>query len=594
MFPQFGIPAQDGDLVISYNGSSVVTIKNCHIVAAHYEVGSGGQVVSVDFVDERWTWANYSITGRYNYRLPNNWVDPNHEATPQTLATLCFQAMGVANFDVSQLPNDSRPDVNWDHANPAQELEKICSDLGCRVVPQRSTGAWIVQITGVGNNLPDNFPFTDAGAGIDPKQVPDYIKIVSGPVRYQVFLPLSAVARDFDGSWRPLNKLSYAPCQSDPTFQTFASAGFFIVGPIGDYQTLCKYPVVNPPVPATSLANVGTGFWGTDRITLADGTKISAHELASDSVFKGWRVDFTNQRGARQIGTKWAMPIPGITNGPVAVDQLILSHELVQSYTDYLGQQHRRPAFVCGEFFGKHADGDNNGNYPPGTRIDQQAPRSDTQMDDRSSFSLSLDPIDTNRSIITTSSPMMLSYPYTGAGVYDTWRPARLQLCCAVMVRDPNSWQPIRNEYLFQVGSGANKDFCRVVLKDDIQPYVIGNYPTGSVNFTSSTSNYAEVALQSQYYAQSIANEYTLTTSETRTYIGIFPIDMDGAIQQVSYSIDKGGSTTQASEGTEHSWVTPAWEERRQQVARQGIAEKVQYAQNETARRAALIGSYNT
>lgn len=578
VFPQYGLPDENGDIAISYNGQSILTLKNCHIDEAHYEIDGGGQIVGVTFLDERWTWKDASISGRYNFKLPNNWVDPNHEQTPQQLAILCFQALGVAVFDVSDLPNDTRPEVSWDSSNPAQELNKICGDLGCRITPIRSTGSWKICVTGAGADLP-NYPCQDFGQGIDPAETPDYIKIVSGPVRYQVFLPLVAVGRDTDLSWRLLKQLTYAPDR------TLFAAGFH------------KDPFDFGFMASVSYAPVQTGigsFKGTERVPLSDGTKVSAQELARDFIFKSWRVDFANQSGAVQNPSSgsWQMRIPGITanGGYATVEQIILSDELVQSYTDTLGTQHQRPSFVQGQFFGRMTDG-STPNYPAGTRIDKQAARSDTSMDERSSFSLSLDPIDTKRSIISTSGPMLF---YSNSAPVEVWTPAILQYCCAIHVRDPVTWQPARYEYLYQIGSGTNQNFCRVEIKDDIQPWIIGNYPTGSTAFTSFTSNIAEVQQQSLYYAQSIAREYQLVNSQTKTFIGIYSIDMDGAIQQVSYEIGKGGHSTKASRGTEHNIYTPSYEDRRQMSARQGIAGKVEYARNETARRQALIGSFNT
>ena len=571
VFPQYGLPDENGDIVVGYNGQTVLTFKNCHIDSAYYEQGSGGRIVSVRFLDERWAWKDRSISGRYNYRLPNNWVDPAHERTPRQLATLCFQALGVLAFDVSALPNDSRPEVSWDSSSPAQELEKLCNDLGCRVVPIRSDGSWRICVTGEGNSLPDG-AVEESGDGIDPAETPDYIKIVTGPIRYQVFLPLGAVGKDTDMSWKAIRDLSYAPNRN------MSSAGFY--KDPNEFRFLSSITYV----PAG-----GTGSYsGVTRVPLPDGTKVSAQELARDTVFKSWRLDFLRKTGAKQSGGNgaWYMRIPGVTKngGYVSLEQIILSDKLVDSYTDNLGTQHERPAFVCGSFFGKLEV-----SYPDGTRIDKQAERSGERQDERASFSLSLDPIDTNRSIISTSGPMLIITESD-----EKWIPANLQYCCAVHVRDPDTWQPVRYESLYQIGSGTNPAFCRVEIKDDIQPYVIGKYPTGSNAFTSFKTNFAEVESQCQYYAQSVAREYQLVTSSTKSYIGILQIDMDGAIQQVSYEIGKGGSTTRASRGTEHSWYTPAYEERRRQIARQGIDGKVAYAQSESARRQALIGRYNT
>ena len=144
-----------------------------------------------------------------------------------------------------------------------------------------------------------------------------------------------------------------------------------------------------------------------------------------------------------------------------------------------------------------------------------------------------------------------------------------------------------------QLGSGSDKDFAYTVIRDDIRPTVIvQSYFNGLPS--QYTTNYSEVVDQCQYYAQSLARKFQTVTSERATFIGLFPIDMDGAICQVTYSINKSGASTIASQGTEHSYITPDYEERRQMTARQGIAEKIQYVKYETARRNAYLGNVNT
>ena len=565
-----GLPAQDGDLVIFYNSQPVTTIRNVHIDAVDFEEGSGGFTATARFIDERWTWDKATISGKYNFPIPNNWIDPAHQQTPQQLAMLCFQALGVASFDVSRLPNDSRPETDWVSANPAQELEKICADLGCRVVPQRSSGSWVIWPTGVGNNLPDGYPYEMLGQGIDPKEVPDYIKIVSAPWRYQIFVPLLARAKGFDLSWQTLQNVAYSQNVTDVD-------GGFGAFPF-DLKALFSKSVQFPD---------GTINAGSVRWTTPDGTKISAVELANDSVFRCWSPDFSTQSGAKKQNGDWYLSFPGIPL-PVCVRQLILTDKLVQSYTDYLGVQHQRSSFIAGTFFGRLTDGASGLNYPAGTRIDKQWEQSKENMDERSSFSASFDPIDTTRSILTVSAPMVFQNP---SGSPYPFSSATLQYCCAVNVRDPNTWQPVRYEYLYQIGSGTNQNFCKTMIRDDIQPWTIQNTVRTGPPYTT---NLSQVQQQCLYYAQAAAREFITTLSGKRGYVGIFPVDMDGQIQQITYSIDGSGTTMRASQGTEHNWYTPNWDERRRQIARQNISERVAFNRYETQRREELKGHYNT
>lgn len=554
VYPQFGLPAAQGDIVLTYGGSRIV-FANMIVDAASFQRNSGGQIVSVRFLDERWRWSFGEISGRYNIRLPNNVVDPDHEKSPRELADLCFDAIGVANYDTSALPDDARPDVDWDHANPAQELAKICDDLGCRIVPQRSTGQWTIVVTGEGADLPDDLPCQDAGNGIDPKETPDFIKIVTAPKKFQVALRLAPIGKDLDMSWRPISDLSFAP---EPGV-TESAFGF---GREFDQMSNCS----------------------PQRIFQPDGTKISPQELALQSVFRAWRV-FDPQADS---GSGPPLMIFGYSNSPVGRKQLILSDELVQVWTDDRGAEHHRPAYIFGSYYGELAE---SVNYPAGTRIDYQGQVYKVDPEERASFSLSLDPADTDRSIVTTSKPMVFETADANGRACYTW--ATLFLTCAVQVRDADTWQAVRHEYLKQVGTGTDESFCLEVIKDDIQPWYITTYNAdGSPR--SLSHNQDEVDLQCRYYADALAKTFEIIQSSTRTYIGLFGIDLDGAIEQVSYRISKSGADTIASRGTEHDFDIPNYEERRQREGRRDIQKQIRFVQDKQSRLEKQRGTFNT
>lgn len=564
VFPQLGFPAQDGDLVLTYNGNTI-TLKDLHIDSVRYEVGGGGRIVEVRFVDSRWKWAHRSISGRYNFRLPDNRIDATHEKSPQELATLCFQALGESVIDVTGLPNDVRLEVDWNHANPARELDRLCHELGCRIVPVRSIGGWKIVVTGEGADLPD-FPAEDVGQGIDPQEIPDYIKIVTAPIRYQMKLPLGAVGKELDLSWKRLTDLSYAP------FPNLPSGGFG--------------------------ANDWREFRHIDshRYVLADGSTVCPQELARDGVFNCYRVEFAGQPGCSQNSQgEWGIAVP-TWSGIVTRKQIVISSSLIQTWTDASGVSHQRPAYVCGLFSGELIEGPLS-NYYDGTRIEKRSSDSSMMGDERPSFSLSLDPLDADRSILMFSPKMVRQIPpligTDGLIPYVLeWQEADLQFMSAFQIRDPQTWQPQRYEYVLQIGEGTDDTFAQTVIKDDIQPVVVVNYqgrtPAGF------SSNFNEVQAQCRSHAVALSRRYATTASQHRTYIGLYPIDLDGSICQVTYSISKRGASTIASQGTEHSWYTPDAELRRQQVAREGLTEKLDLVKYELSRRTDYSGNINT
>ena len=588
MYPQGDLPDPNGDLVFYYNGSEVVRFRNMHLDAMSYQRGSGGKVVTLRLLDERWTWADASITLRANIRLPSNYVDPNHEWTPQQLASACFDALGVGDYDVSALPNDARPDVDWDHANPAQELAKICDDLGCRIVPQRSTGGWVICVTGEGYDLPDNLPYNDAGNGIDPKETPDFIKIVSAPILYQYAVKLEPIGKELDQSWEVLSTLSYAPTEDATSAYGFA------------HESLNAFANINPT-----------------RARQPDGTLLSEQELALQTILRCWRIadafpygkthpapvtrlNPNRNNGPAQVPNQASIVVPGFPY-PVFRKQIVLSDKLVQSYTDVYGEEHKRPAFIFGSFWGNLAKMGQN--YSFGKRIDSQTTRSDQlDLEEQRSFSIAVDQNDSDKTIVTISAPMIrITNPDPPIEQEVIHGAAQLWLMTSVQVRDFNSWQPVRNEYFYQIGNGTNYNFCLEVVKNDIQPWYITTYPVLGLDSTGNdlipgdtADNYDTVLRQSLYYAQSIAQTFQAVQTSTRTYIGLFEIDMDGAIQQVTYRIGKDGSSTIASRGTEHDFDIPDYWSRRQRDATHGIAEKLQLQQEVLNQRNALKGNFNT
>ncbi len=119
-------------------GTNTVTLFDCAVDYASIELTTSGHVMRLKLLDFRWASRFGEINGLYNAILPDNTLDPDLERTPQQLATLLGDAMGLTSFDVTALPDDARPLVNWVCANPASELDRLCDLLGCRFAPGHS------------------------------------------------------------------------------------------------------------------------------------------------------------------------------------------------------------------------------------------------------------------------------------------------------------------------------------------------------------------------------------------------------------------------------------------------------------------------
>lgn len=207
--PQFGLPAEIGTMAITFDAVEL-EFPGCVLDNAHVRRDRSGMVVSLAILDRRWTWRYGQISGRYNVRQRDGTLDTTTEQAPQDLAATLLQAMGESNFDVSGLPNQSRPEVDWVFANPAQELASLAESLGCRVVLDLDGRVWLA-LSGAGADLPDMLTQRTRNFGIDPPTMPDSLLLVAAPTRFQTRFRLEAVGEETTGEIKPLGDLSYMP-----------------------------------------------------------------------------------------------------------------------------------------------------------------------------------------------------------------------------------------------------------------------------------------------------------------------------------------------------------------------------------------------
>jgi hypothetical protein len=207
--PQFGVPAEIGTMLISF-GDVELAFPGCVVDYANVRRDGSGMIVSLAILDRRWAWRYGQISGRHNVRQRNGELDPDTEQAPQDLAALLLAAMGESGFDVSGLPNQSRPEVDWVCANPAQELADLAESLGCRVVLDLDSRVSL-QAAGVGADFPVTGTERTQNFGIDPPVRPDSLLLVGGPTRFQTKFRLEAVGLEQTGQIKPINSLSYKP-----------------------------------------------------------------------------------------------------------------------------------------------------------------------------------------------------------------------------------------------------------------------------------------------------------------------------------------------------------------------------------------------
>jgi hypothetical protein len=135
------------------------------------------------------------------------------------------------------------------------------------------------------------------------------------------------------------------------------------------------------------------------------------------------------------------------------------------------------------------------------------------------------------------------------AGDLYTLRKPRLVLEAAVYIRDEDTGAFSRYEKTRDFG-GRGAPVWQVC--EDVRVGVVGQYDQSHNRTGGVFQDFKEAEERADFYLDRMAEHYELVTGETRRYIGIYAIDPDGKIQNVSWTIGGAGPTTVASTNSEH------------------------------------------
>lgn len=136
-----------------------------------------------------------------------------------------------------------------------------------------------------------------------------------------------------------------------------------------------------------------------------------------------------------------------------------------------------------------------------------------------------------------------------------------LILECGCHVLDPVTSQPYRWEEVLSIPGGTAP--TEWTYREDVDVSVIGEYSRTNTMFGHKFFDLKDGRSRANYYMRGQAAKYKIVGGETRQYAVIVPVDPDGLIQQVTWSVGEGGPTTIASANTEHHPAIPAYPARR-------------------------------
>jgi len=489
----------DGTLQFEFGGVQI-RFPDSTVVDPQVEVGESGQSVAMQIFDRRWKWRNGHINGHYNVRDDKGELIKDLEKSPQDLAKLLLEEMKEEGFDVSQLPNDPRPEALWDFANPAQELQNLCSRLGCRVVLQTDNRVKLCQ-QGEGADLPVGGVEMNAGVGFDARPKPDKLIIVGAPTLYQAKLLLEPVgeeipkADEIDGEIKPIDELSYKP-----------TAGW-----VGEDETYFG------------------GVFGSPKSEYTkDGQTLYSADLALKSVWRWYRIKH-EVSSSKLLFPKTAQPLKSI-------DQLLplndFQAEVGKSATGRLKYKKAVVQGVLALDKGMLVVGNT-----PSTYVYSKP------------FT-----IDAQRGLVFFSEPL---FKLNSANKTDA---ADLYLTTSFSLRVPATNPPIRHTREKELPGPKRDAGAEIIRRPEIVRRVVARY--SDLKVSGIFLNDAEFEKEADHHLEAAAKQFEVQSSADLTYAGIVPIELDGAIQQVTWSVGLGGATTRASRNAEHSDYVPPYPDR--------------------------------
>lgn len=325
--------------------------------------------------------------------------------------------------------------------------------------------------------------------------------------------------------------------------------------------------VVVPPTAPDTLA--GWEYCGppsfhavraTDRLS-----KAQAIELARESVYRCYRI-----RNVDIVTGQYPFNVPGY--GPIKRrHQLVLQDTKVEQIEPVSRELGKRIKFPDGNkaqgiFFGVETDQYNGYSRDQGAKVYGSyahfsigsviwnGTAQNSPADDRVHVPFAIDPYE---QLVIFSEPV-----YTlpnGGGLYG--KPT-LILETAVIILDEETEAPVRYFQTRNLG-GRGPEEWRIF--EDVQVGVFAEYEPGGRKVSRIwTFEQADADQRAEHYLNGMQRKYQVTAGETRQYIGIYPIDPDGLIQQVTWSLGPGGPTTIASTNTEHDHTILPYPARRQ------------------------------
>lgn len=569
-----------------YANSVVRELPDCAIDSIDLNTSGGANVWDITILDRRWMWRGGYITGSYNEPVDGENADfeVKRKKDPRELATLCLEAMGEENFDVSALPTSDYPQVEWEVSNPSECLADICDLYSCIVNMRRDNTVNIVKI-GQGMSLPSTTPANTRlykHAVFDPAELPSKLIAVSAPVEYEIDMPLMMVMIEEDGSVVPLEESLLLEGIEDPADEgqplTWESLGddWELIEDL-DKRDLAKAYGKLWQVNIEKLKDKPEGYETEGKCVL--GVDSSGDDIIAEGVDTA-----TECKNYDWIGQEWkpdneveAGNNPNFPNSIYIIEELdqILPLNARQMATiGKFAEKTPKEAVVYGQFF----DGSPIGllrSEMDDVRVMQDDPQLFSEKEKsliyRGGFS-----IDEELGLVRFSEAVT-NWKNSPGERKEGGEPAVLILRCCVSVRDKDSREAMRYRQELEIDPTSKMPPVYEVRDDAVFRYWRSAESNLEINEEEDEElpegiivkgwldNSKKVNNALRFYLSQRKAEYEARQGMSASYTGFIPTETDGKIRQISFSIAGSGAATSGAEwNRENEDVSLTYKEMRQ------------------------------
>jgi len=537
---------------------------NCRVFHHDLMIGGTNKELTIALEDRRWLWRFPSISGCYNRKTADQTIYKNYRKNPQELAKLCLEAMDEKGYDVSALPTNDYPPIEWYASNAAAALENLVNLYGC-CTTLNLNGYVVICKIGVGNPLPLNLPYDTNNEAIIAPILPDSYEVHFGPTKYRVNSLLQSVAIDVDGVIKGANEVSYKPKVTE-------------TGGTPQYAWDTEIPGTFPVLLTKELEG-----------NAHSGQRLFIMDLARKSMFKYFQISTYQPDPSASDQSRGApMEIPGCKIKIEDIDQLLpiddtlynvcldpsataqdLKNNRFNQVSDTNSISERLwdvvdLSLVWGTFF--KSLGHFIGTAKQTSEIAFKKPEGEN------SYNAGGYQIDKERGIV-----MFDDYVYKMTNPDDVNNSKRtfpdLALSFMTSVRDRKTGA--FDHYTYKRDSKITKKNGtkpQVIMKPEYQLVVTHEMLNGGNPGPAKQVNKKMLDQIAEYYINFVEQTSLLQNPQTIRYNGLQAVNPDGAVVSVTFEVGGGGAKTTASYNDErHPWLQPYETRRLNERTRQGI-----------------------